>query len=190
MYRSMVYSFPEAVLDPGEEQAIKVDLHDAFKARRLIFTGTMHEIRGWFQIRHTRRPPLNRDDTYGYSTLRRWSNGRVTKLLPGKTVIQYQGQHGMFEREYRPENVRYIEQDPLSYIRLMQVQCGKENGMPSNGGVSTLFFSSTSFGNGMMLPTATVSMTLQLKNDGDVQVSVRASALGYEYGRQVQRISK
>ena len=176
MYRTMVYGFPEAVLAPGEERTLTVDIKGLFRAEKLVMVATMKEIRGHFRIKRSRLPLLNRDDVISFSRIRKWSNGKIVKYLPGKTVVAYQSKSGGFIREYLPSSVVYKHTDALSYIQLKQLFVGKEPQMA--GGVAARFFGANSFGNAIPAPSTEVGVTLVLKNEGDVQVRVRATMLG------------
>lgn len=178
LLRSLSYNFPIVSLEPGEEKYAKIELTDTFRATRFFFSATMREIRGSYAIRRTRLPQLDREDVVGYSTLRRWSNGKSTRLLPGRTVIEYRGWDAKpFTRSYQPSSVCYIPVDATQYVMLMQVFCGREPAMPTTtDGTSAVFFSS--IGADVHIPATSSSMMIRLKNIGDVQVHVHAAVFG------------
>lgn len=179
--RHVQYGFPVAVVEPGGTAEVKVELTGALRATRLLLLGKMAPIRGHYKLKYSRLPLLDRDNVESFTRVRRWSNGKVTKFLPGKTVIAYKNEIGGFVREYLPSSVVYKDVDPLEYIVLTQMFCGREPAMPPTGeDASALFFGSSRFDSGSCFPTAELSMTLCFRNDGDVQVRVFASVMGMQ----------
>lgn len=179
--RHWMYGFPEAVLEPGEEQTVKVDVDGVFRVEKLSIATFMKEIRGHFRIKRSRLPLLNRDDVVGYSRIHKWSNGKTFKYRPGKTVIEYTGAATgkRFTREYLPSSVLYIHTDASEYVTLLQMWCDKEPMMPMCGdGASALFFGAGVIGNGVHMPATDTFIALRLKNRGDVQVHVHAAVFG------------
>jgi hypothetical protein len=181
--RSYSYGFPEAVLDAGKEEAVKVDLHGVFRPQKLVMFGSMDVIRGSFRIKRSRLPELDRDDVIASSTrVYRGRRGKKVWFRKGKTTIEFQGNDKVlrrFTRTYLPSSVEYLDLDPLSYIALKQLFCGTEAAMANfEGGISGQMFGADQLGNSLPLPTTSSSVTLLLKNHGDIQVRVRASIFG------------
>ena len=180
--RTYQYGFPPAVLEPGTEATISVELGGKlFRAQKLVMAGQMDVIRGCFKIKYSRLPLLDRDEvTFAATRIRRWSNGKTAVYKPVKTTVTYRGKNKSFTREYLPSNVIYIPTDPLEYITLLQFSCGKECQMPeTEDGASALFFTADVLGNGLLCSSTDASLTMQLKNVGDVQVRVHALVFGY-----------
>lgn len=175
----MQYAFPEAALEPGEERKLSVDVTSIFRGQKITMIGFMKPIRGHFKIKRTLLPNLDRDDVVAYTRVYKYRRGEKIWFRPGKTVVEFSGFHNGV-RAYLPTSVMYIHTDPLEYIRLRNVHIGALPQMPSFGeGCSALFFGSGVLGNGLCMDTAEdMSVSLLLKNEGDVQVRVRAMILG------------
>ncbi len=184
MMRSYSYGFPEAVLDAGKEEVVKVDLHGVFKPQKLFMHGRMDVIRGSFRIKRSRLPLLDREDVVSsHSRVYKCRRGRKRWFRKGRTTIEYQNNGGdlkSFVRTYLPSSVEYRNTDPLDYVSLKQLYCGNEATMPNFGdGALATMFGVDRIGNSLPLPTALTSISLVLKNHGDIQVRVRASMFGY-----------
>lgn len=178
--RHVVYGAPEVVLEPGEERAVRVDLGGRlFRPEKLMMVGLMDEIRGRYKIKRSRLPLLDRKNVVAYSTIKRRASRR-SRSVPGRTIVEYFGVRGdkLFTRSYLPSSVEYIHTDPLEYIVLRQMWCGDKTQMPAVGGASALFFRPTVLGNSLYADSTEVSVSLLLKNIGDIQVRVSASIFG------------
>lgn len=177
--RHMVYAAPEAVLEPEEERAVRVDLGGRlFRPEKLMMIGSMDEIRGRYRIKRSRLPLLDRKNVVAYSTIKRRASRR-SRSVPGRTIVEYSGVRGdeSFTRSYLPSSVEYIHTDPLEYVVLRQMWCGERTQMPAVGGASALFFGSAVLGS-LYADSTEASVSLLLKNIGDIQVRVRASIFG------------
>lgn len=189
--RSLMYAFPRATLGPGVEETYKVQVKGLFRAEKLVMAGTMDEIRGYYRIRHTRMPWLNRDDVIASTRVYRCRRGKKVWFRKGRTMIEFAGsgrdeyqynEVKNFKRTYLPSSVVFRDVDPLEYIRLLQLQCGKEEVMPSSGeGAIGSFFGASSLGNGFPAPATDAIVSIRLKNTGDIQVRVAATILGRGY---------
>lgn len=177
--RMWSYSFPEAVLEPGETRSVQVDVRGLFRAEKLVMVGRMDEVRGFYKIKYSRLPLLDWNDVVAYSKIQ-WRASARSKSIPGRTTIEYRGRDRSFARTYLPSSVVYVPVDPLSYVRLLQVFVGKEASMPAFGGVGARFFGADMFGNCILLSPTDSSIVLQLKNDGDIQVRVQAGIMGVQ----------
>lgn len=184
----MQYGFPPTVFEPGQETTLKVDVKDMFRCEKLIMHATMREIRGHFKLKRSRIPPLDREDIVcAYTKIRMWRRGRRIKYYPTKTVVEYRGTDERYDkpftREYLPTSVVYIPVDAAQYMVLENVYCGAEAQMPSfeGSGINALFFGPASLANGVLFSSTDVSISLKLKNIGDVQVKFFAAALGRSY---------
>jgi len=180
MQRSMIYGFPEAVLDAGEERTVSIELKEPFRPEKLVLIGRMNEIRGHFKVKRSRLPLLNRDDVVAYSRVYKCRRGKKIWFRKGKTTVEFLGtnEHKSFVRKYLSSSVVYNDVDPLDYIILRNMFCDKEVAMASTDGIPAQCFSSESYGNALSLPTSEVSLSLRLKNEGDIRVSVYASFTG------------
>ncbi len=172
--------FPIAVIGPGEDAEMSVPLTSPFRPQRLYMQGDMAEVRGFFKLKHTRLPLLNRENVIAYSTITRYPKDR-------RTTVEYrEGSTGNFVRSYLPKNVVYKHVDPLSYITLVDLSFDKRSAFPTpgggsfGGGVSAEYFGPSSHGNGLPLPTGNVSINIKLKHTGDIPVKVCATMFGYE----------
>lgn len=176
--RYVQYGFPDLDLAPGATELVKVDLKGLFRLEKLAMYGTMREIRGHYWIKRSRLPRLDREEVARtYSTIRKYRRGKTIRFLPGRTTVEYQGKPA-FVRTYLPSSVVYEPVDPLSYIRLLNVFCNREPQMARIGdGVSALFYASGMLGN-VLLDVANVSVSLLLKNAGDVRVHLRSAVIG------------
>ncbi len=171
--RAYNYGFPVATLEPGETKPVEVKLDGPFRPNRLIMVGQMDEVRGHFKIKHSRLPLLDRENVIAYSNVTCYVKKR-------RTTVEYrEGATGNFVRSYLPESVVYVHTDPLSYITLTQIYCDNERAMPAASGASALFFRPEMFGVGPPLPTSEKRCTLVFENQGDIQVRVYASVMGY-----------
>jgi hypothetical protein len=185
MYRSVSYGFPEAAIEPGEERTAKIEAKGVFRAQRLFMHGTMDDVRGAFWIKRSRLPRLDRKCivvAYSKVTPRRYGKKKVIRFTKGKTVVQYADADRRFTREYLPSSVVYEPVDPLSYIRLRNVFINTEPQMPAYGGdvAAQLFGQHSGLVNGLPFAPATApTITLVLKNEGDIQVRVRAALFGW-----------
>jgi hypothetical protein len=168
-------SFEEVALGPGQKREVRAQCTDAFRPQRLVLIGEIREIRGFFRIKRSRLPSLDRDQVIAYSNVTRAPSRR-------RTTVEYrEGVTGNFVRQYRPESVVYEHVDPLSYVGLTDILVGTAPQMPSLGeGVSAARFSTGCFGNGLPLSTVADGMWVSLcfANRGDVEVRVNASLLG------------
>jgi len=179
MMRSYSYGFPEAVLDAEEERVVKVDLQGVFRPQKLMMHGRMDVIRGSFRVKRSRLPLLDREDVIlSYSKVYKCRRGKKVWFRKGRTTIAYNG-NKRFIRTYLPSSVEYRHIDPLDYVSLKQLFCGTEAAMPNFGdGALASMFGVDRVGNSLPLPTVSTSISLVLKNHGDIQVRVRASILG------------
>ena len=177
--RSMQYGFTPTAIEPGDECKLKVDLRGWFRPSKLMMYGAMKEIRGHYKVKRSRLPLLNRDDVVAYSRVYRCRRGKKVWFRKGRTTVEYRGADRSFVRTYLPSSVVYEDTDPLSYIHLLDLICGSSPQM-AGAGVAAEWFGagnqrSPRYGNGLSLPSTNASVTLLLKNVGDVQVRVNVS---------------
>lgn len=177
MNRYVQYGFPSAPIEPGEQCAVKVEPKNVFRGQKLVMVGYMVEIRGHFKLKYSRLPLLNRENVIAYSNVTRIKAKR-------RTTVEYRDDiKNSFVRSYLPSSVEYKHVDPLSYIDLLNIFIGNEHQIPaSGGGIVAQCFGAEVFGNALPLRTANEGMTvtLSLKNHGDIRVEVMAAILGIE----------
>lgn len=176
----VIYSFPEAVLDAGAECVVEVNPAGAFRAQKLMMVGLMAEIRGFFEIKRARLPPLDHEDVIAYTAISRHGRGKTLAYRRGRTTIEYRGPDRSFVRTYLPSSVEHIPVDPLSYVSLVQIMCDGVKSMPENIYVPTVMFGAGRFGNSLSMPTSKSSFRMRLRNHGDIQVCVFATIFGVE----------
>lgn len=179
MMRSVSYGFPEVVIDPGTERLVKIDLHEPFRAQKLMMVGLWDVVRGHFVLKRSRLGRLDREDVVCSSTrVYKGRRGKRRWFRAGKTTVEFRGdsKRKAFVREYLPSSVIYVPTEPLHFVELRNLFVGTEAQM--FGGASAEWFGPAVLGNGLILPTAEQSMSLLLQNIGDVQIRVRAMVLG------------
>ena len=176
-YVHVQYGFQPLTLEPGAEEKVSVDLGGRpFRAQKLVMAGFMDAIRGSYTIKRSRYSGVDRDDVVCVSSrVCRWRNARGRGFYPGKVSIEFKDGR---VREYLQSSVEYVPVDPLEYIVLRNMFCGREPMMPANGDVTALYFGASCLGNGIPAPTTDQSVTLLLKNVGDVRVKVSAMLFG------------
>jgi hypothetical protein len=168
MMRSMVYIFPEVVLEPDEERKISIEPRGWFSARRLFIGAFMREIRGHFKIKRSRLPLLNLDDVITFSEY-------------GRTMIVWLGDEARdgFVREYLPSSVVFIRKRAEDYIMLRNVIVGTRPQMFCES--SAVLFGNDGGISSNWDTTSNGTLSLVLHNIGDVQVRVHAAVSGSEW---------
>jgi len=181
--RTAQYAFPPAVLEPGEEKTVTVDLTGAFRASKLLLMAWWAVIRGRYRIKRSRLPLLNRDNVIAYSEIKRRASKRA-RSVPGRTWVEFYSDDGrlVFRRSYLPSSVLYIPTEAAECVYLRNILLGQEKQMPDAGGVLAEFFGPNVIGNGLYMPTVEkVPVSLVFKNVSDVQIHVYASMLGTDF---------
>ena len=177
---TIILSFNPVVLKPGQERLLRARPLTPFKPQRLVMYAEMSEIRGYFRIKRSRLPRLNRENVIAYSNVTRAKSKR-------RTTVEYrEGEAGNFVRQYRPESVVYEHVDALSYLRLINLWVGKSHAMPKTPtGIAAEFFGTGQLGVGTPFPTSErySAIKLRIRNTGDIKVRLNASLFGYGMAR-------
>lgn len=180
--RDVRYSFPQALIDPGDESCVSVDLGGKpTRLQKLVMLAEWDVIRGFYRIKRSRLPPIDVDDAVAHARIHRWGNGRQVGYRPGKVTLAYAGPGRHFVREYLPSSVAYIPVDPAERVVLAQIYCGREPVLHADtSGIPVSCFGASVLDNGILAPTTRQALSLRLRNLADVQIRVRALAFGAE----------
>jgi hypothetical protein len=178
--KSVMYGFPVAVIDPGQDCPVTIDVASGFRGRKLLLNGQWDVVRGYYKIKRSRLPLLDRERVNAFTEVSRGRRGTKRWFKRGRTTVMFlgDGETRWFVRSYLPENVIYVPSEPLHLIMLKQIFLGTDAQMAM--AASGAFFGAEMLGNGLLMPTTTNAqkMSLLLSNIGDVQIKVYASVMG------------